>query len=277
ETGHRRSGTRPRKRPPGDAARQQQQLVGRPNLPGPGRLVAAARPRHHQRCRRLRDSPGFPAAGGERHPRRVARGRPDRLQHVPGRHHARRRAGARRGGVPAVLAPRGALEPHGFRCNRSSSVPSSGGTSTPNTSFIGAVTTSERAPPAPWAPAAPVAPFWPGAPSAASGQRRLLESVVPWPPLPPFPPDPPAPPGPPRPPLLRPPRPPAPPTPPLPPSPPGAPPWAGHPAAPAEPSVPAVPASPEPPRPPRDSITSQSAGGTLLASASTKNGGASPT
>src|SRR5207245_10853559 len=75
---------------------------------------------------------------------------------------------------------------------------------TPNTSFLGAVTTIERAPPAPCAPAAPVAPFWPGAPSAASGQRRLLASVVPWPPLPPFPPDPPAPPGPPGPPLLRP-------------------------------------------------------------------------
>src|SRR3989449_8579419 len=62
ETGHRRSGTRPRKRPPGDAARQQQQLVGRPNLPGPGRLVAAARPRHHQRDRkstRLNSSHGY--------------------------------------------------------------------------------------------------------------------------------------------------------------------------------------------------------------------------
>src|SRR5207247_1258338 len=140
-----------------------------------------------------------------------------------------------------------------------------GGSPTPNTSSIGAGTTSERAPPAPCAPAAPAAPFWPGAPSAASGQRRLLESVVPWPPLPPFPPDPPAPPGPPGPPLLRPstiparnglssgtmtltrpPGPPAPTTPTLPPFPPGAPPWAGHPAAPAEPSVPAVPASPEP-------------------------------
>src|SRR5207245_2684443 len=105
----------------------------------------------------------------------------------------------------------------GRRCSRSSRPPISGGTCSPNTSFIGAVTTKARAPPAPWAPAGPPVP--PGAP--------------------------------------------------LPPLPPGAPGCAGQPAAPAAPSVPATPDTPAPPRPPRVSISSQSAGGTTLASAST--------
>src|SRR3989454_2837990 len=46
---------------------------------------------------------------------------------------------------------------------------------------------------------------------------------------------------------------------------------AGQPAAPGEPSVPLLPVTPVPPRPPRDSITSQSAGGTAVASCSTRS------
>src|SRR2546428_356397 len=47
----------------------------------------------------------------------------------------------------------------GRRCSRSSRPPISGGTCSPNTSFIGAVTTKARAPPAPWAPGGPAVPF----------------------------------------------------------------------------------------------------------------------
>src|SRR5438094_359755 len=134
----------------------------------------------------------------------------------------------------------------------------------------------------------PALPACPGAPRAASGQRRLPAPRPPCPPLPPFPPAPPGPPVPPGPPGLRPatmparnglssgtitvtrpPCPPDPPGPPLPPLPPGAPGCAGQPAAPEEPSVPLLPVTPVPPRPPRDSITSQSAGGTAVASCST--------
>src|SRR2546430_14569058 len=50
-----------------------------------------------------------------------------------------------------------------------------------------------------------------------------------------------------------------------------------QPAAPEEPSVPLLPVTPVPPRPPRDSITSQSAGGTAVASFRTQNRCASPT
>src|SRR6267143_3916322 len=185
---------------------------------------------------------------------------------------------------------------YGRRCSRSRSEPSSGGTCTPKISLLGAVTTMVRGPGPPWLPVGPALPAWPGAPSTASGQRRLLASVAPWPPLPPLPPAPPSPPGPPGPPglraatlparhglssgtitLIRPPWPPEPPGPPLPPFPPGAPGCAGQPAAPADPSVPFAPATPLPPLPPRDSIASQSAGGTALASCSTYNGGATPT